>query len=70
MPDPHTERLSDRDLLIQIHTTVTDQVKDLDDHETRLRRVEKILWIGIGLSASIGSAVGSYVGNLGGPPTP
>ena len=30
-----------------------------DDFETRLRRVEKVLWVGIGLSASAGSAAGS-----------
>lgn len=59
-----TDRLSDRDLLVEIHTTVKAQVAAITDHEVRLRRVEKILYIGIGLSAGAGSAVGSVLANF------
>lgn len=59
-----TDRLSDRDLLVEIHTTVKAQTNSISDHEIRLRRVEKILYIGIGLSAGAGSAVGSVLANF------
>lgn len=61
--DPTPQRqLSDRDLLVEIHTTVRAHAVTTADHEQRLRRVERILWIGIGVAAAGGSAVGSFIG--------
>lgn len=36
--------------------------KQLDDHETRLRKVEKFMYVATGLSAALGSGIGSFVG--------
>ena len=37
------------------------------DHETRIRRLERWVWVATGVAAAIGSAVGSYLGSA---PTP
>lgn len=57
---------TDSGRLVRIETLL-EGIADRDrDFETRLRRVERILWVGIGLAASAGSAVGSYAGSLAG----
>lgn len=42
----------------------TDVEKDVADHETRLRRLERGFWLGIGAAAAIGSAAGSTLPDL------
>lgn len=61
LPDPS---LSDSQRLIRIETLLLGMTSTSVDHETRIRRLEKVLYIGIGMAASVGSAVGSYVGQL------
>lgn len=57
---------SDSDRLVRIETLL-EGIADKDrDFESRLRKLERIVWIGIGLSAAVGSGIGSFVGQLGG----
>ncbi len=41
----------------------TDSIKD---HENRIRRIEKVMWVGLGASAAAGSVVGNAISNLAG----
>jgi hypothetical protein len=53
--------MTDSERLVRIETML-EGITDRDrDFETRLRRLEKILYIGIGLAAALGSAGGSFV---------
>lgn len=61
MPNPNT---SDSDRLVRIETMLEQIVKQDGDHETRIRRLEKIVWIGCGFAAAAGSAVGSLIGRV------
>lgn len=36
----------------------------LNDHELRIRRLERALWVGVGFSAAVGSAAGAAVSKL------
>lgn len=56
--------LSDRDLLIEIHTKVKALVGTDSDHEARIRKLEKFMYSATAIAAAIGSAVGAYVGQL------
>lgn len=56
--------MTDSQRLIRIETLLLGIAARGDDHETRIRRLEKVLYVGIGMAASVGSAVGSYVGQL------
>lgn len=58
--------MNDSQRLVRIETLLIGMTNRGDDHETRLRRLEKIVFIGIGLAAAGGSAIGSYIGQLGG----
>lgn len=58
----------DAQRLMRIETLLIGMATRDDDHETRIRRMEKILWIGMGFSAAVGSAAGSYIGNISGTP--
>lgn len=65
-PAPQPFQLNDSARLVRIETLL-EGIADKDrDFEARLRRVERIMWVGIGLGASAGSAIGSYVGQLPG----
>ncbi len=55
---------NDTQRLIRIETLLEQQITNDNDHETRIRRLERMLYIGIGAGAAFGSAVGSYIGNL------
>ena len=53
----------------QIQTDVSDLKavmssvpRRLDDHETRIRKLERALWIGVGAAATVGGAIGSAAG--------
>lgn len=58
--------MNDSQRLVRIETLLIGMATRDDDHETRIRRMEKILWLGMGFSAAVGSAAGSYMGSLGG----
>jgi hypothetical protein len=58
--------MSDSQRLIRIETLLIGMTSKGDDHEMRIRRLEKVLYIGIGIAAAGGSAIGSYIGQLGG----
>lgn len=75
MPDEFTRADSDR--LARIETTLVavaerdaDLVKRADDHEQRLRKIERALYIIVGLAAGGGAAVGSAIGSAVGQLTP
>jgi hypothetical protein len=34
------------------------------DHEARIRKLEKIVWVAMGFAAALGGAVGGFVSNL------
>lgn len=61
LPEPG---VSDSERLIRIETLLLGQADSTKDHENRIRRLEKVLYIGIGIAAAGGSAVGSYIGQL------
>ena len=58
--------MNDSQRLVRIETLILGLANKGDDHETRIRRLEKVLYIGIGVAAAGGSAIGSYIGQLGG----
>lgn len=55
---------SDSERLIRIETLLIGLATKDDDHESRIRRLEKVLYAGIGFAAAVGSAAGSYIGQL------
>ena len=65
-PPEHDPTMNDSQRLVRIETLLIGMTSQTNDHETRLRRLERIIFIGIGLAAAGGSAVGSYIGQLGG----
>ena len=62
----HDPTMSDSQRLVRIETLLIGMNNSDLDHEVRLRRLEKVLYIGIGMAAAGGSAIGSYIGQLGG----
>ncbi len=62
----HDPTMNDSQRLVRIETLLLNIITKGDDHEARIRRLEKVLYIGIGIAATAGSAVGSYVGSLSG----
>lgn len=58
--------MNDSQRLVRIETLLLGISSKGDDHEARIRRLEKVLYIGIGVAAAGGSAIGSYIGQLGG----
>ena len=65
-PPDHDPTMSDSQRLVRIETLLIGMASSDTDHETRIRRLEKVLYIGIGVAAAGGSAIGSYIGQLGG----
>lgn len=61
LPEPG---VSDSERLIRIETILLSMTASDSDHELRLRRLEKVLYAGIGFAAAVGSAAGSYIGQL------
>jgi hypothetical protein len=62
----HDPTMSDSQRLIRIETLLIGMGSRGDDHEIRIRRLEKVLYIGIGFAAAAGSAAGSFIGQMGG----
>ncbi|MGH4001541.1 MAG: hypothetical protein ACRDTJ_29230 [Pseudonocardiaceae bacterium] len=59
-----SSNLTDRDLLIAVHTNVETLVKASDDHEARIRRLERWQYIATGLAAAAGSGVGAGIASV------
>lgn len=55
---------SDTERLVRIETLLEGIATKDNDFESRLRKLERIVWIGVGLSAAAGSALGSFVGQV------
>lgn len=62
MPANQTPPQTDHDLLIEIRTTlnlfVSDTTKKVDDHEDRLRAVERKVWFASGIATILGAVFG------------
>ena len=58
---------ADSDRLVRIETLLEVAAASDVDFESRLRRVERILWIGIGAATAAGSAIGSFIGQINTP---
>lgn len=56
--------VTDSERLVRIETLLIAMTSKGDDHELRIRRLEKVLYAGIGFAAAIGSAAGSFIGQL------
>lgn len=56
--------VTDSERLVRIETLLINIASKGDDHEIRIRRLEKVLYAGIGFAAAIGSAAGSFIGQL------
>lgn len=50
--------------LLEVEAKVSHVPETLDDHETRLRTVEKYLWLWLGSAAVAGGAVSQVGGHL------
>jgi hypothetical protein len=47
------------DRLVSIETKLDISISRVDDHETRLRRLERAVWIAAGAAAAGGGVIGS-----------
>ncbi|HEX4816711.1 MAG TPA: hypothetical protein VFV66_28550 [Nonomuraea sp.] len=47
--------------LARIETKLDNAIGRADDHETRIRRLERALWLVTGAAAAVGGALGSIV---------
>jgi hypothetical protein len=45
--------------LARIETKLDHSLSDVSDHEDRLRKLERIVWIATGLAAASGGAIGA-----------
>ena len=56
---------TDRELLVEIKTLLERHtVPQLQDHENRIRRLEKAVWIAAGMATALGSAIGTALGGV------
>lgn len=57
--------ITDHDRLVEIHILLGQNViPKIQDHDMRIRKLERALWIMIGAAVMIGSTVGTTVGSL------
>lgn len=59
---PAMRDLSDREILIIIHSHVQNLAKTAERHDDRIGTLEKVTWIASGASAVLGSVVGIVIG--------
>jgi hypothetical protein len=52
------EHLSDREILVLIHSHVQSLAKTAEKHDERIKTLEKITWVASGSAAVIGSVAG------------
>jgi len=53
--------VEDHDTLLRISTVVDHIDQTMTDHEGRLRRIERIVWVAMGLAATAGGSIGSVI---------
>ena len=53
------DNLNDHDLLVEIRAKIEGIVKSNDDHEERIRRLERWRWKQVGVVSLISSVIGS-----------
>lgn len=56
--------MSDHDLLVVIKTKVETFIGGQLDHETRIRRLERIIWLAMGFAAAGGGVFGGFVTSI------
>lgn len=56
--------MTDHDRLIVIETLLRERLARVDDHETRIRRLERGMWVAAGFAAAAGSAIGTTAGRI------
>lgn len=57
--------ITDHDRLVEIHSLLGRFVMPrIDDHDIRIRKLERNWWIVIGAAVMVGSSVGTSVGTL------
>ncbi len=61
---PSGEELTPHQLYILLARVLNDHEKDIEGQEKRIRRIEAIMYLGLGASATAGSLVGSVLSNL------
>lgn len=61
---PVDPSMNDSQRLVRIETILISMASGASDHEERIRKLERVLYIGIGFAAAVGSAAGSYIGQL------
>jgi hypothetical protein len=59
---PPIRELSDREILILIHSHVQSLAKTAEKHDGRINTLEKITWVASGASGVLGSALGLFLG--------
>ncbi len=59
-----SSNLTDHDLLIEINAGVKTLVTKSDDHENRIRRLERWQYVATGLAAALGSGAGASIASL------
>lgn len=56
--------MTERDLLMVIKTKVETFIDGQKDHETRIRRLERIVWLAMGFAAAGGGVAGGLVTSM------
>lgn len=54
----------DRDLLVRIDTKLDVALKQQADHETRIRRIERNMWLALGAAAVGGGTLSQLLGHF------
>jgi len=62
--NPVDPSMNDSQRLVRIETILISMASGASVHEERIRKLERVLYIGIGFAAAVGSAAGSYIGQL------
>jgi hypothetical protein len=64
-PEPYVPESDERVILARIETKLDTVISQTGDHETRIRKVEKVIWVAAGAAGIGGGAVSQVLGNLG-----
>jgi hypothetical protein len=59
-----TNPMDDHDLLVRIDTKLDSVATGLNDHELRIRKLERIIWLATGVAAASGGAIGTLATGL------
>lgn len=56
--------MNDSQRLVRIETLLEGDARTRDDHEVRIRRLERWMWLATGLAGGVGGAIGQSLQNL------